>query len=226
MPTATTWPLARATSQTTRASSSSHNAVWSRSVIGSIRVGYNRIDWDEIVPPQDLRGIGIPGVDTSNPGFSQIAITGYRTLGSVERAQCRRFEESSGLRRHIADEGNAHDQDGRPALSTGNRLPQLATQQRHFQLQRPVPRAIRLRITFLGYGSSASLSKYAKLNFPHALYPLLRAGRLANSERLTLNLGLRYELITIQVDQNNAIANFDLDTDPLNPRIVLAGSGS
>ena len=58
-----------------------HNAVWSGNVIGSIRVGYNRIDWDEVVPPQDLRGVGIPGVDSSNPGFSQIAITGYRTLG-------------------------------------------------------------------------------------------------------------------------------------------------
>ena len=44
------------------------------------------------------------------------------------------------------------------------------------------------------------------------------------TRRLTLNLGLRYELNSPSVDQNDAIANFDLDTDPANPRIVLAGS--
>ena len=36
--------------------------------------------------------------------------------------------------------------------------------------------------------------------------------------RLTLNLGLRYELNPPPVDVNDAIANFDLDTDPANPR--------
>ena len=43
------------------------------------------------------------------------------------------------------------------------------------------------------------------------------------SRRLTLNLGLRYELSPPAVDANDAIANYDLDSDPANPRIVLAG---
>jgi hypothetical protein len=41
---------------------------------------------------------------------------------------------------------------------------------------------------------------------------------------LTLNLGLRYELSPPPVDVNDAIANYDMDTDPANPHLVLAGS--
>ena len=44
------------------------------------------------------------------------------------------------------------------------------------------------------------------------------------TRRLTLNLGLRYELSPPPIDANDAIANFDLDTDPANPRLVLAGA--
>ena len=72
-----------------------HNAVWSRNVIGSIRVGYNRIDWDEIVPPQDLRGDWHSRRGHQQPGV--LADRDHRVshAGRVERAQCRRFEESS-----------------------------------------------------------------------------------------------------------------------------------
>ncbi len=99
--------------------------------------------------------------------------------GSVERAQCRRFEESSGVRRHIADEGDAHDQDRGPALSARDRLPQLAAQQRHLQLQRPVHgrsvRGLPAWIRIVG-----EPLEVREVELPHALYPLLRAGRLAN----------------------------------------------
>jgi hypothetical protein len=39
-----------------------------------------------------------------------------------------------------------------------------------------------------------------------------------------LNLGLRYELSPQAVEKNNMIANFDLDTSPGRPQLVLAGS--
>ena len=64
-----------------------HNAVWSPTLISSVRVGWNGIAWDNVLPDQALNGIGIPGVDESNPGFSQIAITGYPTLGVTQRAR-------------------------------------------------------------------------------------------------------------------------------------------
>jgi hypothetical protein len=44
------------------------------------------------------------------------------------------------------------------------------------------------------------------------------------SRRLTLSLGLRYELSPPAVEKNNKIANFDLDSNPGHPQLVLAGS--
>ena len=76
----------------------------------------------------------------------------------------------------------------------------------------------------LGYGVVVEPVEVRDAELPFALHALLRPGRLArDAQRLTLNLGLRYELNPPPVDVNDAIANFDLDTDPANPRIVLAG---
>ena len=41
--------------------------------------------------------------------------------------------------------------------------------------------------------------------------------------RLTLNLGARYEYLRPFQDKYNKLANVDLDTDPSNPQLVLAG---
>ena len=46
------------------------------------------------------------------------------------------------------------------------------------------------------------------------------------SQRFTLNLGLRYEFLRPFEDKYNKLANFDMDTDPLNPQIVLQTGGS
>ena len=55
-----------------------HNRTWSSSLISSVRIGWNQVAWDNIFPDQALRGIGIPGVNESNPGFSQVAIAGIK----------------------------------------------------------------------------------------------------------------------------------------------------
>jgi hypothetical protein len=200
-----------------------HNAVWAPTVIGSIRVGYNQIVWDEVVPPQDLQGVGIPGVDTSNPGFSQIAMTGYRTLGvsNVPNADDSTNLQISGdisftKGAHTVKTGIQHYQLGIDFLSS-----QRSSGIFNFNGQYTGdPFADYL----LGYASSASLSKYAKLNFRSPYTHVFVQDDWRASERLTLNLGLRYELNLPSVDQNDAIANFDLDTDPANPQIVLAGA--
>ena len=43
------------------------------------------------------------------------------------------------------------------------------------------------------------------------------------SKQLTLNLGIRYEVNPPWVETRDLISNFDIDTDPDNPRIVVAG---
>jgi hypothetical protein len=58
-----------------------HNWVWSSSVVSSIRAGWNNLAWTNFFPSQSLTGIGIPGVSNANPGFSNVVITGYPSLG-------------------------------------------------------------------------------------------------------------------------------------------------
>jgi len=200
-----------------------HNAVWGSSVVSAIRVGWNRIDWDERVPDQPLKGVGIPGVDTDSPGFSQISITGYQTLGVSN-------VPNSDNSRNIQISGDISRNAGSHTLKTGVQAYWLATDFLSSQRSSGTfsfngqytgdPFADFL----LGYASASTLSKWATVNYRTPYTHVFVQDDWRATRRLTLNLGLRYELNPPPVDTNGAIANFDLDSDPVHPQIVLAAA--
>ncbi len=200
-----------------------HNRTWGSSVLSSIRVGWNASDYSLVIPDQPLTGIGIPGVDSTQPGFSQINITGYRTLGvsNVPNFSDSRTTQISG---DVTWTRDAH------TFKTGVQAYWLQTIFRSSQRSGGIF-SFNGQYTgdafadfLLGYASSANISKWALLDLvaPYTHFFIQDDWRI--SQRLTLNLGVRYELNFPALDKHDDIANFDLDTDPARPEIVLAGS--
>ena len=193
-----------------------HNGVWTPNVLSAVRVGWNHIDWDNAMPDQALRGVGIPGVDNSHPGFSQIASPATeRSVFPTCRTPTIR-ETSSCLATSPGRRGNHTIKAGVQAYWLG--IDFLSSQRSsgifNFNGQYT---GDAFADYLLGYASSASLSKYAKLNFRAPYTHFFAQDDWRVSRRLTLNLGLRYELSPPPIDVNDGIANFDLDTNPANP---------
>ena len=76
----------------------------------------------------------------------------------------------------------------------------------------------------LGAAYSTSLSNYSYLALRAPWTNFFAQDDWKITSKLTLNIGLRYELDPPSVQKNNTISNFDLDTNPGHPVLVPAGS--
>jgi hypothetical protein len=74
------------------------------------------------------------------------------------------------------------------------------------------------------YDSQVATPAYTNLRAPW--YALYVQDQWRVSSRLTLSLGVRYELHLPFVDTRDRVANFDEDTDPSKPQFVVAKKGS
>ena len=202
-----------------------YNRIWSPTVVTSVRAGWNYLYWHNELPPQPLTGIGIPGVNATNPGFSDVVVTGLPALG-VTNVPNTDISQNRQLSGDLTWSHGAH------SLKFGVQEYWLQTNFHSSQLSNGTfnfngqytgnPFADFL----LGYVSSASLSTYANLNFriPESHFFVQDDWKV--NRHLTLNLGLRYEITPPAVDVHNAIANFIMNTDPYvgNPYLELAGA--
>ncbi len=161
-----------------------YNKVWSTNVVSSIRAGWNYLFWNNTMPNQPLKGLGIPGVDESNPGFSDLAITGLPALGvtnvpNTDESQNRQISGDV-----TWNKGSHNLKFGVQAywLQTNFYSSQLANGTFNFngeytsnnsnKAYADNPNAKSLTFTnasiadfLLGYQSSSSLSTWAQLNF-------------------------------------------------------------
>ncbi len=199
------------------------NKVWSPSIVTSLHAGWNYLSWVNAFPSQQLTGVGIPGVPTQNPGFSQMVITGYPNLGVSNVPN-----HDGSQTRQIA--GDLTWTKGQHTLKFGVQAYWLQTNFLSSQRSSGIfnfngqytknPLADFL----LGYSSSASLSNYSYLALRDPYTHFFVQDDWKVSRRLTVNAGLRYELSPPAIQKNNTISNFDMDTTPGSPRLVPAGS--
>jgi hypothetical protein len=200
-----------------------YNQIWSPTIVSSIRAGWNDLAWTNYYPNQPLTGVGIPGVPTVNPGFSEMVITGYPDLGvsNVPNADASQDRQLS---------GDVTWSKGRHNLKFGVQEYWLQTNFLSSQLSSGVfdfdgqytknPLADFL----LGAAYTDSLSSYSYLGLRAPYTNFFAQDDWKVTSKLTLNIGLRYELDPPSVQKNNTISNFDLDSNPGHPVLVPAGS--
>jgi hypothetical protein len=200
-----------------------HNKVWTPSLLSSIHVGWNDLQWFNTFPTQALTSVGIPGVSTSNPGFSEIAITGYQTLGvsNVPNSDGSQDRQVSG---DLSWTKGAH------SIKFGVQANWLQT---NFLSSQQSSGIFNFNGEYtknafadflLGASSSESLSNWSYLALRTPYTHFFAQDDWKVSRRLTLNIGLRYELSPPPIEKGNTISNFDLDTNPGHPVLVPAGS--
>lgn len=200
-----------------------YNTVWTSSLVSSVRAGWNDLSWVNTFPSQSLTGIGIPGVLTSNPGFSSISITGYPSLGVTNVPNSDTSED-----RQLS--GDVTWSKGSQSIKFGVQAYWLQTNFLSSQRSSGIfsfngqYTGNALADFLLGAAYTESLSNYSYLALRAPWTNLFVQDDWRVNSRLTLNLGVRYELDPPSVQKNNTISNFDLDTNPSHPVLTPAGS--
>ncbi len=206
------------------------NHIWSPNLIQSVRGAWNFALFKRDNPVQTNgeflnRRYGIPGGNQDIPGgFSQMAITGYRALGI---GAFNPVDRDSQNRQFATDLTWTH---GRHSVKGGINL--LRSQNNIYNIRTEIGAySFNARYTTDGVGDFLlGMSNQYTWNTP--IQVDLRMWNLGFflqddykiTPRMTLNLGLRYEVVLPFVDKRDRMGIFDTYTDPANPRLIFAGA--
>lgn len=205
----------------------------SLTLLASVKAGWNYLFWNNSFPAQPLSGVGIPGIGSANPGFASLTVAGpgidMPVLGITDVPN-RDGSENRQL------SGDITWTKGQHTLKFGAQVYWLQT---NFLSSQSSSGTFTFNGQYtgqafadflLGDASAASLSTYAQLNFRVPEQHFFVQDDWKVTRRLTVNLGLRYEITPPAVDvypSTNEMSNFIMnDRDPYlgTPYLLLAGA--
>ena len=211
------------------------NHVFTPSLILSAKIAWNRF-YTDIEPPQEYynQQLGLKGVATTIPGMASFTVAGYSSLGigsttpNLIGSQNRQLvTDLTWIRgKHTAKLGinfsflqssliNPQDAQGVFAFDGSyTRNPKTAREGNS------------VADLLLGFPFQAQTSTFAYMNQRTPFYDFYAQDEWRVTSKLTVNAGVRYELHLPWVETRNLWANFDIDTDPTRPTLVVAKDGS
>ncbi len=215
------------------------NRIFSPTLIANIKLGWNRIYTNrQAVAGANLnQELGLTGVDQSLRGAANFSISGMRAIGTSNFTPNLIDSQNRQLNADINWTRGSHN------VKFGYSLQMLQSYLTNPQqeLGRFVFNGNFTRQTqnveggrggrpvadfLLGIPVRTDISNsvYMNLRAPWQHFYIQDEWRVSN--RLTLNLGLRYEHNMPWLEKDNGISNFDIDTDPANPDFFVATDGS
>ena len=211
-----------------------YNGVWSPNLVGSFRTGWSYIDTDvehaNDVPVNPIIGLDMGNaLDISTPGSGNFNPAGFRGIGSC----C--FNYIGSQTRQVS--GDMTWTTGRHTIKFGHTTYWLQSQifnagfiSGNFRFdarftEDPVSRADGESMAdfLLGYARDVRNSnhRHMALRAPWLHQYVQDDWRV--TDKLTFNIGLRYEVSLPWVDVFDKISNLDVDTDPNQPKFVVVG---
>ena len=212
------------------------NHIFTPTLILSAKASWNRLLTDR-EPPDDRvynQELGLKGVNTQIAGMAQFTTAGYTNLGigattpNLADSQNRQLiADLTWMRgKHTVKAGVNFSWLQAYLFNPQDALGIFAFDGSYSRNTKTLREGSSIADLLLGNPYQAQTSTFAYMNQRFPFYDFYAQDEWRVSERLTLNLGVRYELHLPWVETRNLWANFDIDTDPARPALVPASNGS
>jgi len=226
---------ATALDNSSRSYAVSHTHIFSPTTFNTLRLGYNQLLTDRLSPVATNlnKQIGLEGLPFDLAGLASFSVSGFRGLGTMTGNPNRTDSQVRQLKDDLSWMHGRHNAKFGLSL-TWPQSPQIHyyqangvfTMNGNFTRQTSNNRdGFSMADLLLGIPFQSQISNRAQSALRRRLYHGYAQDEFKANDRLTVTLGLRYEFLGPWIDKYNHLANFDIDTDPARPRLLLAKDG-
>jgi hypothetical protein len=207
------------------------NHIWTPNLIQSIRGAWNFALFKRDNPAQTNGEFlntkyGIRGGNPDIPGgFSSMAISGYRSLGIGAFNPVDRDSQNRQLAGDLTWTRGKHTvKTGANILRSQNNIYNIRTQIGGYNFNARYT-TDGMADFLLGMANTYTWNTPIQVDLRSWNLGFFFQDDYKITSRLTLNLGLRYEVVLPFIDKRDRMGIFDTYTDPANPRLIYAGAG-